>query len=78
MARVFSPKKVSALEPEIRTYCARVLDPLVGAERFDFVQDIAMELPMRVIGMLLGIPESDQSMVRDDVFESLRTEEGNR
>ncbi len=76
MARVFSPKKVSALEPEIRAYCARVLDPLVGAEKFDFVQDIAMELPMRVIGMLLGIPESDQSMVRDNVFDSLRTEEG--
>jgi cytochrome P450 len=76
MARVFSPKKVSALEPEIRAYCARVLDPLVGVEKFDFVHDIAMELPMRVIGMLLGIPESDQSMVRDNVFDSLRTEEG--
>ncbi len=76
MSRVFSPKAIAALEPKIRSYCATVLDPLIGETQFDFVADIAMELPMRVIGMLLGIPEADQPKVRDKVFKSLHTEEG--
>ena len=33
-------------------------------------------LPMRVIGMLLGIPEQDQEAVRDQTDENLRTEAG--
>ena len=33
-------------------------------------------MPMRVIGMLLGIPEADQEALRDGIDESLRLEEG--
>ena len=40
------------------------------------MQDIAIELPMRVIGLLLGIPEEDQPAFRDRVFDSLSTEAG--
>lgn len=76
MSRVFTPRKVAALEPQIRAFCAAVLDPLRGEERIDFVTDLGAELPMRVIGMLLGIPEADQPVVRDNTYKSLRTEEG--
>ena len=76
MARMFTPKKVAALEPMMRKFCADVLDPLRGSDRFDFVKQLGLELPMRVIGMLLGIPEEDQATVRDDTIASLRTEEG--
>ena len=58
MSRVFTPRRMNALEDQVREYCARCLDPLVGADRFDFVADLGAEMPMRVIGMLLGIPES--------------------
>ena len=54
MARMFTPKKVSSLEPLMRRFCADVLDPLRGADRFNFVTDLGNELPMRVIGMLLA------------------------
>jgi cytochrome P450 len=33
-------------------------------------------MPMRVIGMLLGIPEADQEAIRDNVDANLRTREG--
>ena len=33
-------------------------------------------MPMRVIGMLLGIPEQDQEAVRDQADANLRTEAG--
>jgi cytochrome P450 len=76
MSRVFSPNRVAALEPMIREFCARSLDPLVGAAEFDFIADLGAQMPMRVIGWLLGIPEKDQESVRDKVDANLRTEAG--
>jgi len=76
MSRVFSPNRVAALEPKIREFCVRSLDPLVGAKEFDFIADLGAQMPMRVIGMLLGIPEQDQEAVRDRVDANLRTEAG--
>jgi cytochrome P450 len=63
LARMFTPRKINALEPIIRQYCAESLDPLVGAKRFDFVADLGAQMPMKVISALLGIPEDDQEMV---------------
>ncbi len=63
LSRMFTPRKVLALEPQIREFTARCLDPLVGTGRFDFVNDLGEQMPMRVIGMLLGIPEEDQRRV---------------
>jgi cytochrome P450 len=76
MSRVFTPKRMAALEDQVRQYCARCLDPLVGSSGFDIIAELAAELPMRVIGMLLGIPESDQVAVRDRADANLRTRPG--
>jgi cytochrome P450 len=76
LSRVFTPRRVAALEPRIRELCARSLDPLVGAGSFDFIADVGAEMPMRVIGMLFGIPEADQEAVRRGADASLRTEAG--
>lgn len=74
--RVFSPRKMNALEPMIRQYCAEVLDPLVGSDHFDFVADLGAKVPMRVIGMLLGIPEQDQEAIRQRGDARLSREPG--
>lgn len=76
LSGVFTPRKVTALEPKIREFCARCLDPLVGAGRFDFVADIGALVPMWTIGMLFGIPEQDQVFIRDRGNDNLRTEAG--
>ena len=76
MSRVFTPRRMNALEQEVRAYCASCLDPLVGRGQFDFVQHLGALMPMRVIGMLLGIPESDQSVIRDHADRVLRTDPG--
>ncbi len=76
LSRAFTPRRVAELEPKIREFCALSLDPLVGAEHFDFIADLGAQMPMRVISMLLGIPESDQELVRDHVDANLRTKEG--
>ena len=76
LSGVFTPRKVTALEPKIREFAVRCLDPLVGARRFDFVADIGALVPMWTIGMLFGIPEEDQAFIRDSGNERLRTEAG--
>ncbi len=76
LSRVFSPRRVAELEPKIREFCVNSLDSLVGAGEFDFIADLGAQMPMRVIGMLLGIPEQDQEAVRDHTDRNLRTEAG--
>ncbi|TMM18900.1 MAG: cytochrome P450 [Actinobacteria bacterium] len=76
LSRVFTPKKMHALEPKLRQFCARALDPLAGAERIDFVADLGAQLPMRTIGMLLGVPETAQEEARDRANAALRTDPG--
>jgi cytochrome P450 len=76
LSRVFTPKRVAELEPKIREFCAQSLDPYVGEGGFDFIADIGAQMPMRTIGMLLGIPYDDQEAVRDRVDANLRTKPG--
>jgi cytochrome P450 len=76
LSRMFTPRKINELESKIREFCARSLDPLVGTDRFDFVADLGAQMPMRVIGMLLGVPEEFQEAARDRANANLRTEAG--
>jgi cytochrome P450 len=76
LSRVFTPKKMNALEVQIRSFCGQVLDPLIGTGRFDFVRDLGARMPIRVIGMLLGIPEEDQQTVRERGDKRLSREPG--
>ena len=76
LSRMFTPRRIAALEPMIRQFCAELLDPLVGSGRFDFVTDLGALMPMKVISMLLGIPEDDQVYIRDRGNAQLRTEAG--
>jgi cytochrome P450 len=71
LSRVFTPKKMAAIEPKVREFCARTLDRIEG-DRFDFVADLGAEMPMRTIGFLLGIPEQDQEAIRDRIDKGLR------
>jgi cytochrome P450 len=76
LSRMFTPRKIGALEPMTREFCAQLLDPLVGTGRFDFVTDLGAMMPMKVISALLGIPEDDQVYIRDRGNAQLRTEAG--
>lgn len=76
LSRMFTPRKISALEAKIREFCCQSLDPLIGSGKIDFIADLGAQMPMRTIGMLLGIPEEDQEAVRDFANDQMRTEEG--
>jgi cytochrome P450 len=76
LAGVFTPRRVAELEPKVRAFCARSFDSVVAAGSFDFMADLGTQVPMRTMGMLLGIPEADQESHRRDTDKSLRTEAG--
>jgi cytochrome P450 len=71
VSRSFTTRRIAQLEDRIRAMCSRLLDPQVGAGRFDYVQDFSAILPPTVISSVLGVPEADQEHLRhlvDDVF----------
>ena len=76
MSRVFTPRRMAELEDQVREYCVACLDPLVGSGGFDIIAELATMLPMKVISMLLGIPEQDQVAVRNKTDDNLRTVPG--
>lgn len=65
LSRVFTPRRMLAVEDLVRDFCSRALDPLIGSPGFDFVVDLGAIMPMRTIGYLLGIPEDEQQRIRD-------------
>ncbi|CAJ1581195.1 cytochrome P450 [[Mycobacterium] wendilense] len=76
VSRAFTPKKIRAIEEQVRAFCAACLDPLTDGDRFDFTLDLGAEMPMRVIGMLVGMPDSLQRDVRSIAGRRLRNEPG--
>jgi cytochrome P450 len=56
---------MAAVEDKVREFCLRSLDPLIGADEFDFIADLGAQMPARTIGYLLGIPEGDQAALRE-------------
>ncbi|OMC53291.1 cytochrome [Mycobacterium sp. IS-2888] len=76
LSRVFTPRRMEAIEPLTRAFCVRALDPLVGTGKFDFVENLGSMIPMRTIGYLLGIPEDSQESIRDRGGRSLTLKEG--
>lgn len=58
VSRAFTPRKMKAIEDQVRAFCAACLDPLSSGDRLDFTVDLGAQMPMRVIGMLVGMPDS--------------------
>jgi cytochrome P450 len=64
VSRGFTPRRIAALEDHIRTLCARLLDPQIGGQGFDYVQDFAALLPSMVISELIGVDPADREEIR--------------
>jgi cytochrome P450 len=59
VSRPFAPKSVNEYEGAVRDLAIQVLDSLEGEREFNFVSRVARELPMRMLGRLLGLPDED-------------------
>ena len=55
-----TPRVIRRVEDDLRSRACRLLDAVVPGEPFDFLVDIAAEVPMQMICILLGVPESER------------------
>lgn len=55
-----TPRMIKRVEDDLRARARRLLDGVVPGEPFDFLVDVAAELPMQMICILLGVPESER------------------
>jgi cytochrome P450 len=58
--RAFTPAAAAKLEPRIRELARELVDALPVGEAFDFVEKVALPLPMFVIAEMLGVPKADR------------------
>jgi cytochrome P450 len=69
--KVFTPRRVQAMEPDIIGITAELLDRMadLGADgsEVDYMAEFAYLLPARVVGRLLGLPDADISWFRSQV-----------
>jgi cholest-4-en-3-one 26-monooxygenase len=61
----FTPRMVGQLEESIRERTRAIIETTRGRGEFDFVNDIAAELPLQVIADLMGVPQADRHRVFD-------------
>lgn len=59
VARAFSPGVVAGFEGQIRALCGPILDVALEKGAFCATREIARELPMRMLGQILGTPDED-------------------
>ncbi len=57
ISRAFTPKRVEEIRPEIEAHVDRLLDAVAERGEVDALEDFAFELPMAVIGDLVGLPD---------------------
>ena len=55
-----APRAVARLEAELRARTATILDAVAARGGCDFLVDVAVELPLQAIAMLMGIPDQDR------------------
>jgi cytochrome P450 len=60
----FTPRIVAALEPRVRAIARDVMAGGAARRDVEFVEDMAGELPVQVIGELLGVPAEERPQLR--------------
>lgn len=65
VSRPFSPRAVADYEASVRELARQVLGEVRGEATFDFVSRVARQLPMRMLGTMLGLPEPDLDWLVD-------------
>jgi cytochrome P450 len=75
VAKAFTPKTVENLRPDIVRLTDELLDQFSG--EVDVIPELALPLPMAVIGEMLGIPAAERAALQPHVRATARTLEFN-
>lgn len=59
VAKAFSKPMVALFEDQIRGLCHEILDQALAVDEFCAVKEVARQLPMRMLGRIIGTPDED-------------------
>lgn len=59
----FAPERLLILEQQLRVRIDTILDVVLEQGSFDFARDVALPIPLFVVGFLLGVPEQDTALL---------------
>ena len=65
VARVFTPRAIERLRPEVQSLVDAALADVGPSDAFDLIETLAFPLPFQVISHMLGMPEGDTEQLRD-------------
>ena len=77
----FTPRGVARYEDYVREVARTVLDRALERETFDFVSAVSRELPIRVLCVMMGVPDEDADRLiewGDRMIGNQETRTGNR
>ncbi len=75
VSRLFTPRAVAALEEKLAVAAREIVDAAKQKETGDFVDDIAMNLPLLAIADLIGVPEADREKLFDWTNSIMNTDD---
>ncbi|MFC8831516.1 cytochrome P450 [Streptomyces sp. NPDC057137] len=75
LASSFAPRAIAKSEQPIRDYCVSLLDSLPVGEEFDFVERVAVPLPIWAVCRHIGLPGDNIQQIREwsDQLQKLGT-----
>lgn len=65
VAKVFTPRSVAALRPQIEGFATELLDRCADMGRFELLSDFAQPYSVAVICSMLGVPRADTRLLLD-------------
>lgn len=65
VARVFTPRAIEQLRPEVQRMVDEALADIGSGDTFELISTLAFPLPFRVISFMLGMPDGDTEQLRD-------------
>ena len=65
LASVFTPKAIASMEDTVHARVTEVIDEVIEQGHADFVRDIAVPLPLRVLAGIMGLPSEDVDQLYD-------------
>jgi cytochrome P450 len=63
VAGQFLPRVINGYEAFLRGVVARTLDNALPLRRFDFVEKVSSEIPVRVLARMLSVPDTDRERI---------------
>jgi len=64
ITKAFTPRMVEALQPRIQAIVSGLLDSVESQGGADIIRDLAVPLPVTVIGEIFGVPSTERSLFK--------------